>query len=154
MEAVKEGGREVWRKEEGQRVRKKGGGSHLSPAFTFRFMSRRKELWRGGVHEGEEATDSRSRALILNRELETGGASQSYNQHLREAVLVSRHNNNPAERVEFVHKPTPAEIGQRFFERPPPLSSKLTAEWASALACHVTTHHTLGGDERGQGASP
>lgn len=29
VEAAKEGGREVWRKEEGQRVREKGGGSHL-----------------------------------------------------------------------------------------------------------------------------
>lgn len=29
VEAVKEGGREVWRKEEGQRVKEKGGGSHL-----------------------------------------------------------------------------------------------------------------------------
>lgn len=61
---MKEGGREVWRKEEGQRVRKKGGGGGAicSSVFTFRLKSWREEVWRGGgVHGREDASDSRSR---------------------------------------------------------------------------------------------
>lgn len=52
-EAVKEGGREVWRKEEGQRVRKKEGGAPSGPQRSrSRAGEKRRSVARRGASRG------------------------------------------------------------------------------------------------------